>query len=300
VRSSASADQLLALGTAIAVIDVGLVGDLGSLAMTRVSDDESRLAALHLLGIARAYSDRGHEGLALLDEAQRLAIGLGDTWQVAAISQMRAIALAGDSAHDAGAALAALESAARGFEQMGARTHAYNCRYMMALVSAENGVELDRAVGWAGAAAAYAEETANRHELAHAHLAQAMLGVGDTTPRELLAEFRAIGDLRCVFRSLMLLAYDVAPAASPAVFEEAVRVAETADDHRRRLAALTALARAAWEVGDRATVFSALDRIATTDGADAAVHACPDDLRTLYTPPTDAEEQPHVHREDSQ
>jgi predicted ATPase/DNA-binding CsgD family transcriptional regulator len=284
VRATANARQLLALGAAIAFVDVGLVGELAELALGRVADDRDRLAALHLAGIAAAYSDRGVDALERLDEAERLAIELGESWDAGAISQMRGITFAGDDMRDAVAALAALESATRRYARAGDRTHVNNCRYMMALIAAENGFALDRAPGWAADAAAYAEATANRHELAHAHLAQAMLGVGSRTPEALVAEFRTTGDLRCVHRSLMLQARDLAPAARIPILEDAVTVAETADDHRRRTIALTALAEAGWRHGDRASAFAALDRIAATEGPDAAFVACPVELRASYRP----------------
>ena len=286
VRANANARQLLELGAAIAFVDIGLVDELASLALARVENDRDRLAALHLAGIAAAYGDRGADALAQLEEAERLAIELDEFWDAGAISQMRGITFAGDAVHDADASLAALESAARRFARAGDRTHVNNCRYMMALIAAENDIELERARGWAADAAAYAEATSNRHELAHAHLAQAMLGVEDRSAEALVAEFRTTGDLRCVHRSLMLQARGLPAAERVPILEDAVGVAETADDHRRRTAALTALAEAEWERGDRGSAFAALDRIASTEGTDAALAACPAELRGSYLPDT--------------
>ncbi len=284
VRSRATAEQLLALGAAIAFTDTGLVNELAAIAADRADDELSRLAALHLAGIATAYRQGGADAIATLDEAERLAIALDDSWQAGAISQMRGIALAGNPARDADAALAALDTAARRFARAGDRTHVHNCRYMMALIAAENGIALDRAPSWAADAAAYAESTANRHELAHAQLAQAMLGSGARTAQALVADFRSFGDLRCVYRSLVLQSQDLAPTARIPLLEEAVTVAETADDHRRRAAALAAIAQAHAERGDSGLAFAALDRLAETEGAEAARAACPPALLSRYRP----------------
>ena len=284
VRANASAHDLLVLGQAVAFADIGIVGELAALAHGRTRDDHDRLYAAHLAGIAAARSDRGSEALARLDEAERLAIELGDVWEAAAISQMRGITLGGDAVHDPEGALEALESAARRFARAGDRMHVNNSRYMMALLAAENGLELDRAAGWAADAAAYAESTDNRHELAHAHLAGAMLGASTPSAAELVAEFRAIGDLRCVHRSLMLQARGLPPVTRIGVLEEAVAVAASADDRRRCTLALAGLAEAEFERGDRGSAFAALDRIADTDGADAAIAACPAALRSDYRP----------------
>ena len=287
VRETASPQKLLALGAAIAFVDVGLVDELASIALARARDDGERLASLLLAGIASAYSDRGSAALSYLAAADGLAVELGEAWLAGSISQMRGIALAGDSVHDAKGSLAALESAMRRYARAGDQTHVGNCRYMMALLAAENGIELDRAPRWAADAVAHAAATGNRHELAHAHLAQATLGEGGPAPAALAAEFRAIGDLRCVHRSLTLQANTLAPAARIAVLDDALAVAEIAGDRRRRILSLAALAEAEWERGERGLAFAALDRVAETDGPDAAIAACPVELRDEYHPEYD-------------
>ena len=284
VRRDATPQQLLAIGEAAAFIDIGLVYELASLAMARVQDDAGRLAALHLAGLAAAYDDRGADALTLLAEAEQLAVDLDEIWEAAAISQMRGVALAGDAVGDGEAAIVALESASRRFARAGDRSHVNNSRYLMAVIAAEHGVALDRARVWASEAAAYARSTSNRHTLAHAQLAQAMLGASEPTAEALLAEFRSFGDLRCVYRSLILQSTTVGPARRVALLEEAIGVAEAAEDRRRRRHALASLAEAEEAVGDRVSAFAALDRIAASDGAEAALLACPEILRAHYVP----------------
>jgi predicted ATPase/DNA-binding CsgD family transcriptional regulator len=288
VRANSSAEQLLSLGTAISFIDAGLLVELSSLASQRATDERERLAALHLAGIAAANNGRESDALVVLEDAEELASQLGDVWETGAISQLQGVVLASDAIRSAEKAIAALESATRRYVRAGDRMHANNCRYMMALVAAENGIDLDVAAEWAARAAEYAELTGNRHEIAHAHLVQAMLGLGAQTLESLTSEFRALGDLRCAHRSLMLEALALAPAERIPVLEEAVRAAETSANRRGRLLALTGLVDTEWERGERAAVFATLDRISDGHGADAARKACPVDLLETYERDLDA------------
>ncbi len=88
-------------------------------------------------------------------------------------------------------------------------------------------------------------------------------------------------------RSLTLQANTLAPAARIAVLDDALAVAEIAGDRRRRILSLAALAEAEWERGERGLAFAALDRVAETDGPDAAIAACPVELRDEYHPEYD-------------
>lgn len=281
VRETASPDQLLAIGLALTNLDVTLVAELAGVALARADDDASLLAGHHLAGIAAAYGSAPAEALVHFDEAERLALALGDVWQSASVSQMRGIALRSASP-DVGPALASLEISMRRYAHAGDRHHIHNSQYMMALMAAEAGVRREEAAGWAAACADYAIETGNRHELAHAHLAQAMLGAFDDDVSELADEFRRFGDMRCLFRSLVLRARGAAPLEARALLEEAEAVATLAGDRARQVDALRQLARANWDLGDRAATLGTLDRLSMTADLAAARAACPDDLRAEF------------------
>lgn len=283
VLAVARAEDLLLLGNALAFLDVELVDQLSQRALERVGDDRSRLAALHLAGLAAAYRDDGPPALRLLAEAEQLAVAAGDDWETAAVRQMRAVALRGRTLHDPVAALHALEGAMRAFGRAGDDAHVNNVRYMMALVAAEEGRDLDRAARWAAECVAYAQFVGNEHELAHARLVQAMLGLDAPGELDELAPtFRGLGDLRCVNRALMLRADRAGSAALP-ILEQALDVAVVAGDRGRQAMALERIADDRWRAGDRRATLTALDRLAATAGMDAAVAACPAELIDEFT-----------------
>jgi hypothetical protein len=93
VREAATADDLFTFGEALCFSDLDLVADLTALALSRATDDASKLAAHHLAGLANAFADRRDSALAHLDVAEPLAVSLGDTWALASIRQARGIAL---------------------------------------------------------------------------------------------------------------------------------------------------------------------------------------------------------------
>jgi DNA-binding CsgD family transcriptional regulator len=291
VLAGASPQQLLDLGTGLAFIDVHLVDELARRALTVADDPRSRLAAHHLAGLAHAYLDRLAEALEHLGTAERLAIELGEEWELAAIRQMRGVAFRHASPPDAARAVAAFESAMRGYALAGDRMHANNARFMMAFSAASDGLEPERAAEWATECADYARSTGNAHELAHAHLVQAMLradaaiagsGEPDVFPAgeldELLATFRRLGDLRCVTRRLLLRARLTEPDARIALLEEAFSVADAAGDHQYQATVLTRLVDAHWSHGDRDATLTALDRLAAVSGQEAASAARPTEL----------------------
>lgn len=291
VLTSASTQQLLDLGIGLAFVDVHLVDELAQRALAIADDPTSRLAAHHLAGIADAYLDRLAEALAHLETAERLAIELGDAWQLAAVRQMRGVAYRHASPPDAARAIAAFESAMRGYAMAGDKMHANNARFMMAFSAAEDGLEPERAAEWAAECADYARSTDNTHELAHAQLVQAMLRAdaatvgadeSDVFPagelNELLATFRRLGDLRCVTRSLLLRARLTEPGARIALLEQAFSVADAAGDRAHRATVLTRLVDAHWSRGDRDATLTALDRLAAVAGQEAASAARPIDL----------------------
>lgn len=302
VRAAASPKQLLDLGMGLAFVDVHLVGELADRALTAADDPRSQLAAHHLAGLADAYLDRLPEALAHLDAAEQLAIELDEQWQLAAVRQMRGVAYRHASPPDSAAAIAAFETAMRGYALVGDAMHANNARFMMAFSAAEDGLEPERAAQWAAECVEYARAKGNTHELAHAHLVQAMLraDAAPEAPRsaepvaspsgdlsvldrvdeldELVATFRHLGDLRCVTRSLLLRARAADATSRVAVLEQALEAAESAGDRTHRIAALTGLVRAHWARGDRLATLIALDRLETVAGTDVAAAATPSEL----------------------
>jgi predicted ATPase/DNA-binding CsgD family transcriptional regulator len=296
VLAEADPQQLLVLGFAIVFLELPLVDDLAERALAIAGDDpRSRMAAHHLAGVADAYRHRVESALEHLDIAERLAVRVGDDWDLAAIHHMRGIALHDPTIGDDDAALAELETAVRLYAAVGDGMHVNNARYMMAAVAEQSGREVDRAARWAAECVDYASRVGNEHELAHAAIVQQRLGVPDAalTLDELVATFRRVGDARCAVRSLLLAADRVSGAADTAgagaarrgdpgravpLLEEALSFADDADDHAHQSAALGRLVGAYWSRGDRVRTLTTLGRLAAVAGPDAAAAACPPEL----------------------
>ncbi|MFD4422123.1 ATP-binding protein [Agromyces sp. NPDC058484] len=290
VLASATPQQLLLLGDALAYLDVELLGDLADRALAIVDGDDgdggggdrARLAAHHLAGMADAYGDRDASALVHLDEAERIAASLGDDWERAAVRQMRGIAFCHPSPPQSERAMVEFEAAMRGYALAGDAMHVNNARFMLAFASAEWGLEPERAEQLVSECIEYALSVGNEHELAHAYLVRAKLHPDAPSEADniatLPATFRRLGDLRCVTRSLMLQAGRVRPDARVGIIEEALSVAEAAGDRGHQAMTLTALVQARWAGGDRVATLAALDRLAAVAGADAASAACPPGL----------------------
>jgi len=280
--AAASPQQLYDLGVALAFVDLHLVDGLAERALAVADDAPSRLAAHHLAGLAGAYHDRLSDALVHLGLAERLAIELDDRWQLAAVRQMRGVAFRHATPPDSRRALADFERAMRGYLRAGDAMHANNARFMMAFAAADDGLEPERATVWADECADYARSTGNVHELAHARLVQAMLRTDAADDLEelddLVATFRRLGDLRCITRSLVLRARRAGPAARVPLLEQALSVADAADDRMNQVSVLSRLVDAQWARGDRLATLTALERLADVAGADAASAACPAEL----------------------
>lgn len=278
VRAEADPTQLLVLGSGIAYLDVPLVDELAERALAIAEDDRGRLAAHHLAGLADAYLDRGAGAIDHLGEAERLATELGDAWELGAVHQMRGLALRGPSVDDPVAAIAEFEEAMRWYAVAGDAMHVSNARFMMASVAARSGIDPERAARWAAECVDYATRAGNTHELAHATLVQQTLGVPDAASSldELTAEFRRLGDVRCLTRCL-LLAADRADGATAGVplLEEALAFAESAGDRAHQADALGRLVAAHWASGDELRTRLALGRLEALAGAEAAASARP-------------------------
>ena len=283
VLEEADADDLLALGNAIAFVDVDRVTALGNraLSLTTHGDGSSR-AAHQLAGLAAAYRGDREVALAHLGEAERLAAERGEDWELGAIRQARGIALNSGPDADPTGALEAFAAAMRAYARADDQTHVNNVRYMMASVAVETDPQMARV--WAAECRAYAEAVFNEHEAAHACIVQATLGLEEAGDlEELVDTFRRLGDLRCLNRALLLSA-DAAPDIRARIsrLAGALEIAVTSGDHGREADTLRSLAHAHHDAGDSAAALGVLDRLASLTSPDAASAACPEELRAAY------------------
>jgi hypothetical protein len=139
----------------------------------------------------------------------------------------------------------------------------------------------------------YAEHSGNRHELAHAMLVRAALGLStvDTTAGEgalstverdlsdAVEVFRAVGDLRCLTRGYLQLA-QARPADRTALLRQALEVARGARDTGRQAAALERLVATHWAAGEPTPAGHALGELITLVGEEVATARCPADMIT--------------------
>lgn len=291
VLAHASPWQLLALGNALAYFDLDLVVALAqrALACADAGDPGEQCAAHELAGLAAAYGPTPSDAFAHLDTAERLAVQEHRHWDVGATRQFRAVALRNstqlegrDGAIDE--VVAAFETAMRAYSRAGDETHVNNVRYMVALTVAETGGDREQAARWAAECVAFSESNANEHELAHARLVQATLGLleaGDLG--ELLDTFRHVGDLRCIHRVLMLSAGRITdPRARAGALREAATISATAGDRARQVVAVRALVTAQHDAGDHPATLAALDTLVDLAGHAAAMAACPPGLLPAF------------------
>ncbi|QBR90260.1 MULTISPECIES: ATP-binding protein [Microbacterium] len=280
VLASATPQQLLAVGMALAFVDIDLVRSLADRAAAGAADDDGTRAAEQLAAWAAAYRGDVETALMHCAAAERLVGEHGGDWDRGAILQARGIALRAGATPDRAAALAAFTASMRAYARAGDLVHVNNVRYMMASVAAEHPDDRERAIGWAAQARAAAEAMQNPHETAHAQLVQAGLGLaGAGDLGDLVDAFRRLGDLRCLHRALMLRA---AAAAQPRErighLSEALEIATNARDPARQIAAADALVRALAAASDRIGTLAALDRLGALAGAEHARAACPAEL----------------------
>jgi hypothetical protein len=162
----------------------------------------------------------------------------------------------------------------RTYALAGDAMHVNNSRYMMAAVAVGSPEHASIAPAWAEQCAAYARDTGNRHELAHALLTTAALVGGDLT--EALETFRAVGDLRCLTRGYLLLARDHTDPAP--LLRQALDIARKANDVANQTIALERLVDAHWVAVEHRRAGIALGELVALVGRDAAVGRCPADL----------------------
>jgi hypothetical protein len=182
-------------------IRLDAVGDPGDLALTR-------------LAIGATMPRGNATGASMLGAAAEEFRLLGDDWH-------RAVALRsqGDATEDLESALVYLDEAADLFGQLRDLVSRANCRHLMGARCVEADARLEDAERWLNEARELAARAGSRHEWLHAELFSAQLeqrrgDPGFTRARfeVLVPEFRRIGDLRCVGRSLLGLGVAVAAA----------------------------------------------------------------------------------------
>jgi predicted ATPase len=281
VRAEATSTDLLEIGIALSYGDLDLVAELTSLALNLADDDRSELAARHLAGYADAYANRGTSALRHFQAAERLAGERLDLWQLASVQQGKGIALRGSELDDPQSALAAFESAMKNFALAGDSMHVNNARYMMASTAAQTGHDTSRAIVWAEQCATYARDAGNRHELAHALLTRGALGAGsgiDTYLFDAVDTFRAVGDLRCLTRSYLLLARDRLPFEQVPLLQQALDITVRAHDLTNQATTLARLIRAHWESGAHREAAVTLGALIDLAGYEPAIERCPESM----------------------
>lgn len=278
VRELATPAELFRLGVAMCFWDLELVSELATLALDKIVDPASELSAHHLAGYAEAYQHRPGPALEHLAIAERLAIELDDCWELGSVRQAIGLALRDD---DPERAIAAFESAMADYAQAGDTMHVNNARYMMAATAAVAGLHTQEATAWAEQCAAYARECGNQHELAHAMLTRATLPAApdpDPDLDEAIVEFRTVGDLRCLTRSLLVLAARRPAAEQVPLFRQAHDVAVRAHDLANQASAVEGLVRALWESGARRLAVVELGVLTHLLGEKPARARCPEPM----------------------
>jgi predicted ATPase/DNA-binding CsgD family transcriptional regulator len=280
VREVASATALDDIGIALCFGDLDLVDELATYVLGIADDADSQLAARHLAGFADTYRRRSAAALVHLQEAERLAEELEDTWRLASVRQAEGIAL-----NDLGDPIAAMdhfESAMQTYAQAGDAMHVNNIRYMMSATAAASRYRAEEAVGWADGAMAYARATGNDHELAHATLAKAgLVPSADNVDvlHEVAAVFQRLGDLRCLTRSYLLMARQLSPDDQVGVLERALGAAVSAHDLAHQAVVLEQLVDAQWRSGAERDAALSLGHLVALVGDEEAINRGPDGLR---------------------
>lgn len=247
-RSGATLTELATVGRALTFGDMRVVSSLARFVQRRApADDRDELAQHYLAGLAAAYLDEPEPALTHLTVAAALAGRLEDDWMLASVHQARGSAV---RSRDPGAALAEFQLALDGYAATGDAMHVNNVRYMMAALAADTGHGRESAVRWATQCVTYARAVGNSHELAHALLTRARLTAEVDQLADGMATFRAVGDLRCLTRSLLLLAEHSPHPGRVPLLVEAHEVAARAYNTAHQATALSGLVGAHWSAGE--------------------------------------------------
>lgn len=266
-------------GEALLFSEVPLAGELATRLLSAAGDDpHTQLAAHRLAAFVHSYRGVQESALGHAAAAEDLAGHLHDPWRLASAQQARGMA-----APDAETELSAFRSALESFAEAGDALHVNNVRYMMAMSQIDAGNHRNDAEEWVAQCLAYATETGNRHELAHALLTRARLRPdASTAPDDLAAArdvFAELGDLRCLARAHLALAQHSTPEDSLPLLRTAVELSAHASAPGVHETAVTALVRVAWEAGRTREATLALGQLITLIGRQQALAACPEGLR---------------------
>ncbi|MGZ4591173.1 MAG: LuxR C-terminal-related transcriptional regulator [Actinomycetes bacterium] len=267
-------------GEALLYSEVRLAGDLATQLLASAADPRTQLAAHRLACFVLGYQGSLESARSHAIAAERLATSLHDVWRLASARQGYAMATEGSSAEQ----LTAFRSALEAFAIAGDALHVNNVRYMMALTQIDAGTQREQAEEWLAQCVAYANDTDNRHELAHALLTRARLRPDSpTTPDDLAAardEFANVGDLRCLARTHLALAQLATPERAVPLLRTAVGLAAYASATSIKETALTALVHCAWEAGQTREAALALGELMSNLGREDALATCPSGLRS--------------------
>jgi hypothetical protein len=190
------------------------------------------------------------------------------------------------ASHNVETELSAFRSALETFAEAGDALHVNNVRYMMAMSQIDRGNHRNDAEEWVAQCLAYATETGNRHELAHALLTRARLRPDTPTAPDDLAVardvFAELGDLRCLARTHLALAEHSTPKDALSLLRTAIQLSTHASAPGVHETAVTALVRVAWEDGLTREAALALGELITLIGRQQALAACPESLRDQF------------------
>ncbi len=194
---------------ALNYLDLAVMEDTAAVALERAADERELAVGRWATGFAASYLGREAEATSTLTAAEATFRDNGDGIMVG-----MCLMATGLGRGDPADAVAALESAMIAFLEAGSRWHAQSVRLMLARRAIEAELRLDEVPGWLGESASFAAGPDGlHHDRAHAQAAAAewaaARGDGDAS-RALATEasesFRHLGDLRCLVRSLLLLA----------------------------------------------------------------------------------------------
>lgn len=215
--------------------------------------ERDRALALLALGWATMFGEQRASAITHLERAASGFELLHDDWH-------RAIALFGlaHATPDAEIAQTLLSRASDLFARLHDHVDRASCLNRLAVRAIEGRTRLDEAAGWLTEAARLAHLSGNNHERLHAEVSLADLDQhrGDHTSTEtrfggLLAEFRRIGDRRCMARCLLGLG----------------RAAAFGGDHEQARRHLTEGVELALGVGDLRATLTGLYLLAESDHA---------------------------------
>ncbi len=194
---------------ALNYLDLAVMEDAAAVALERASDERERALGRWATGFAASYLGREEDATSALGAAEATFREQGD----GLMAGMCLMAI-GLGRRDPADAVTALEASMLAFLEAGSRWHTQSVRLMLARRAIEAGLRLDEVPVWLRESASFAAEPDGlHHDRVHAQAAEAewaaARGADDESralAREASESFRHLGDLRCLVRSLLLLA----------------------------------------------------------------------------------------------